>query len=108
MIPTSIRNTFFTTLSDIENDIASNDKDTLYPMSIRITCLKLNDDSYEYLISNLPMDSFSSNDLKDLYWKRWGIETSFRRLKYALSLVYLHSVNRQLIIQEVFCSFFEL
>ena len=33
---------------------------------------------------------------------RWGIETSFRSLKYALSLSFLHSVKRELIIQEVY------
>lgn len=81
--------------------IAPDDKVSVYTMSVRITCVKLGD-SYEYLISNLPMETFSSNDLKDLYWKRWAIETSFKRLKYALSLVYLHSVNRQLIIQELY------
>lgn len=77
------------------------DKDTVVPMTIRVTCVKL-DDSYEYLISNLPMSRFSKVALKELYWKRWSIETSFRRLKYALSLSYLHSVNRDLIIQEVY------
>lgn len=82
--------------------IAPDDKNSIYTMSVRITCVKLNDNSYEYLISNLPMESFSSYDLKELYWKRWAIETSFRRLKYALSLVYLHSVNRRLIIQELY------
>ena len=56
----------------------------------------------EYLISNLPADIFSPEDLRELYWKRWSIEASFRSLKYALSLVYLHSVNRELIIQEVY------
>ena len=33
---------------------------------------------------------------------RWNIETSFRNLKYALALVYLHSVNRDFIIQEIY------
>lgn len=78
------------------------DKTSVYNMNIRCTCIKLSEDSYEYLISNLPLEQFSSVDLKELYWKRWSIETSFRSLKYALSLVYLHSVNRELIIQEVY------
>ena len=42
----------------------------------------------EYLISNLPADIFSPEDLRELYWKRWSIEASFRSLKYALSLVF--------------------
>ena len=33
---------------------------------------------------------------------RWSIETSFRHLKYALALVYFHSVKRSFIIQEVY------
>ena len=88
--------------SHIFDYIAPNDKSSIYTMSVRVTCVKLDDDSYEYLISNLPMDTFPSKELKDLYWKRWAIETSFKRLKYALSLVYLHSVNRRLIIQELY------
>ena len=82
--------------------ISDDDKKSVYTMNLRCTCIKIDEDSYEYLISNLPFEIFSSKDLKALYWKRWSIETSFRSLKYALSLVYLHSVNRDLIIQEIF------
>ena len=82
--------------------ISVTDKTSVYIMNLRCTCIKLDDDSYEYLISNLPSNVFSTEDLKSLYWKRWSIETSFRSLKYALSLVYLHSVNRDLIIQEIY------
>lgn len=82
--------------------IPVDDKLTVYTMNLRCTCIKLSDDSYEYLISNLPIDVFSPEDIKALYWKRWSIETSFRSLKYALSLVYLHSVNRDLIVQEIY------
>ena len=35
----------------------------------------------ERLASNLPLDKFSTNDLKELYNKRWKIETNFDRLK---------------------------
>lgn len=82
--------------------IPKDDHTSIYTMNIRITCVKLENGSYEYLISNLPKDVFSKNDLRELYWKRWSVETSFRSLKYALSLVYLHSVSRELIIQEVY------
>ena len=82
--------------------ISTDDTSSIYTMTLRCTCIKIGEDSYEYLISNLPFETFSSKDLKALYWKRWSIETSFRSLKYALSLVYLHSVNRDLIIQEIF------
>lgn len=82
--------------------ISTDNRQSTYTMNLRFTCIEIGDGSYEYLVSNLPTETFSSEDLKDLYWKRWSIETSFRSLKYALSLVYLHSVNRDLIIQEVY------
>lgn len=82
--------------------IPPDDHESVYYMSIRCTCVELEPGSYEYLVSNLPDDLFSAEDLKQLYWKRWSVETSFRSLKYALSLAYLHSANRELIIQEVF------
>ncbi len=82
--------------------IDPDDRSSVYQMAVRCTCIKLGDNSYEYLVSNLPRDLFSAVDLKHLYWKRWAVETSFRSLKYALSLSYLHSVNRDLIIQEVY------
>ena len=82
--------------------IPPDDHKSVYSMSIRCTCVELEPGSYEYLVSNLPDDLFSADDLKQLYWKRWSVETSFRSLKYALSLAYLHSANRELIIQEVF------
>lgn len=40
--------------------------------------------------------------LSGLYNKRWGIETSFREVKYALGLNALHSKKRKLIQQEIY------
>ncbi|WP_423838512.1 transposase [Thomasclavelia cocleata] len=40
--------------------------------------------------------------LLSLYNKRWGIETSFREVKYALGLNALHSKKRKLIQQEIY------
>ena len=37
---------------------------------------------YETLITNLWIDEFPAEDIKILYKMRWGIETSFRELKY--------------------------
>lgn len=84
------------------DSIRPEDKTSVYSMSLRFTCIKLIDGSFEYLVSDLPADIFPPSELRALYWKRWSIETSFRSLKYALSLVYLHSVRRELIIQEIY------
>ena len=46
--------------------------------------------------------NFSLNELKALYHIRWGIETSFRELKYAVGLANLHSKKVEYIVQEIF------
>lgn len=88
--------------SRVFEPISSDDYDTVYQLPIRVVCIQLDTGTYEYLITNLPADKFTASDLKILYHMRWNIETSFRSLKYALALVYLHSVNRDYIIQEIY------
>lgn len=76
-------------------------KDT-YTMSFRITRFSIADDSYEMLVTNLDRSEFSTNDLKEIYHLRWGIETSFRELKYSIGLTSFHARKVEYIKQEVF------
>lgn len=76
-------------------------KDT-YTMSFRITRFSIADDSYEMLVTNLDRSEFSTNDLKEIYHLRWGIETSFRELKYSIGLTSFHARKAEYIKQEVF------
>ena len=46
--------------------------------------------------------AFPPESLKHLYARRWGIETSFRQLKYTLGLVYFRAKKVEFIFQEVF------
>lgn len=62
----------------------------------------LPDGKSEYLITNLPENKFSLDSLKKLYRMRWGIETSFRYLKYNVALNYFHSIRRDFILQEMY------
>ena len=73
-----------------------------YYLSFRIVRFKLTENTYEVLLTNLTEDEFSVSELKELYAMRWGIETSFRDLKYALTLSYFHSKKAENILQEVF------
>lgn len=73
-----------------------------YYLSFRVVRFKLTEDTYEVLVTNLTEDEFSVSDLKKLYAMRWGIETSFRDLKYSLALSYFHSKKTENILQEVF------
>jgi len=74
----------------------------LYPMSFRVVRFKIADDSYETVISNLDATDFPPDELKKLYAMRWGIETSFRKLKYTIGLIHFHAKKRAFIIQEIF------
>ena len=73
-----------------------------YYLSFRVVRFKLKEDTYEVLITNLTKDEFSVSELKELYAMRWGIETSFRDLKYSLALSYFHSKKTENILQEIF------
>lgn len=72
-----------------------------YHMAFRVIRFKLTDGKYEVLITNLS-EEFSVDDLKYIYALRWGIETSFRNLKYSLSLMLFHSKKTEYILQEIF------
>ena len=73
-----------------------------YPISFRVVRFKITEVSYETVITNLDQSEFPPQELKSLYKMRWGIETSFRELKYAVGLNNFHSKKREHIIQEVF------
>ena len=73
-----------------------------YYLSFRAVRFKLTEDTYEVLLTNLTDDEFSAPELKELYAMRWGIETSFRDLKYSLALFYFHSKKTENILQEIF------
>lgn len=73
-----------------------------YTIHCRFVRVKITDNTYELLLTNLKPEDFSSSDLKQLYSMRWGIETSFRSLKYTLGLLFFHSKKTEYIIQEIF------
>jgi len=83
-------------------DFLDSDTNTFYPISFRVVRIKIFEDSYETLITNLNPFEFSAEELKELYRMRWGIETSFRELKYSVGLTNFHSKKREHIAQEVF------
>ena len=78
-------------------------KDT-YPMRFRIIRIKISDGLFETLVTNLWGDAFSAEDIRNIYKMRWGIETSFRELKYHIGLIAFHSRKKDCMIQEIFAS----
>ena len=70
-------------------------------LELRIVKIKLKHNLYEYLVTNLSEDEFDSDALKELYRMRWGIESSYKELKFAAGLINFHSRKKEFIIQEI-------
>lgn len=73
-----------------------------YTLRLRFVRIQLTDNSFEVLVTNLDRSEFSPSVLKELYAMRWGIETSFRKLKYTVGLSSFHSKKSEHILQEIF------
>lgn len=78
------------------------DPPQFYDLYFRIVRFPLSETASETIITNLNEDVFPIQEIKRLYAMRWGIETSFRDLKYALALLHLHSKKVDFIYQEIF------
>ena len=76
--------------------------DDTYDISFRVVRFKLSDDTYECLVTNLPREEFDIQKLKLLYFSRWSIESSFRKLKYTIGLSNFHSYKPDYIKQEIY------
>ena len=79
------------------------DSSNLAYLSFRVLKLKVDENSYEYVITNLPF-SFDLEDIKACYHWRWGAEISFRYLKHAAGLLYFHSRKPDFLKQEIYAS----
>lgn len=71
-------------------------------LKVRIVRFPISDTTYETIFTSLPRDEFPLEEIKKLYAMRWGIETSFRELKYVLGLTNLHSKKDNFAYQEIF------
>lgn len=72
-----------------------------YTMKLRIVRFQLETGEFETIATSLSR-SFTLEDVKKLYHMRWGIETSFRDLKYSLGLVNLHGKSDAFVEQEIY------
>lgn len=73
-----------------------------YPISFRVVRFVLPSGDYETVITNLSAADFPPDEIKSIYNMRWGIETSFRALKYTVGLTNFHTKRRASITQETF------
>jgi hypothetical protein len=73
-----------------------------FHLPLRIVRFPITEDKYETIYTNLDPVAFPLPVIKQLYTKRWGIETSFRRLKHTIGMIYTHSKKADFIFQEIF------
>lgn len=72
-----------------------------YELSFRIVRFPLSEDTYECIVTNLPEEEFPPERIKKLYFARWSIEGSFRKLKYTIGLSNFHAYKPEYIKQEI-------
>jgi hypothetical protein len=72
-----------------------------YELSFRVVRFPLSDSSFECIVTNLPADEFPPQRIKEIYYSRWGIESSFRKLKYTIGLSNFHTYKPEFIKQEI-------
>ncbi|MBO6122495.1 MAG: IS4 family transposase [Methanobrevibacter sp.] len=75
-------------------------------LKIRIVKVKLKNGDIEILATNLTSDEFSSEELKELYAKRWEIETGYDRLKNLIRIEDFSGRRRRLIEQDFYANIF--
>ena len=78
------------------------DPTVFYRLPFRIVRFQITDGIFETVVTNLDSINFPASELKQLYNMRWGIETSFRELKYTIGLLHFHAKKVEHIYQEVF------
>lgn len=59
-------------------------------------------DSVEFLITNLPEEVATEKELKDLYWLRWNVETSYNQLKNRMKMEEFSGYKPEFILQDLY------
>ena len=73
-----------------------------YKIGFRVVRFPISSNDYETVITNLDSNDYPPSEIKRLYAARWGIESSFRALKYTLGMVNFHSKKVACILQEIY------
>lgn len=93
------------------NNVKGNDEEitfrhTGYDYTIRVVKFALNDATEEILVTNVFDKSFTVDDFKILYFKRWGIEIKYDELKQRLQLENFDGVKEIAVRQDFYATIF--
>lgn len=73
----------------------------VFELSFRVVRFPLSESTYECIVTNLPAGEYPPERIKAYYFARWGIESSFRKLKYTIGLSNFHAYKQESIQQEI-------
>lgn len=88
--------------SSSDFDFIERSSNGVFPICFRIVRFLIDNERYESIITSLDSSEFPPETIKKLYSMRWGIETSFRELKYTIGMNQLHSKKVDHIKQEIY------
>ena len=78
------------------------DESDYFDVNFRLVRVDLGGGNFELLVTDLPRDLFPPDVIREIYWKRWKIETSFRRIKHIMASLFFHSYKHDSVLQEIF------
>ena len=91
-----------TSFDYLKKNSRKHDPIEFYEIKFRIVRFKVNETLYETVLTNLDADDYPPYKLRELYASRWGIETSFRNLKYTIGMLDFHTKKVMCIHQEIY------
>ena len=75
-------------------------------LSLRVISILLPDNSREYLVTNITSQKLQSNNFKELYFLRWGIESKYKELKLSFKLESFSGYKPEIIKQDFYTAVF--
>jgi len=93
------------------NDVKGNDEEITfrhkgYDYTIRVVKFALDEATEEILVTNVFDKSFTVDDFKGLYFKRWGLEVKYDELKQRLQLENFDGVKQIAVMQDFYATVF--
>ena len=79
-------------------------KNTPY-LNLRIITIELDNGEKETLLTNLPETKFKTEEFKQLYHLRWGIETNYNTMKNRLNIENYTGKRKITIEQDIYSKF---
>lgn len=76
-------------------------------MELRIVTIKLKNGDTETLLTNIPANIMSGEEIGEIYKMRWGIETNFNTMKNRLEIENYSGKRKITIEQDIYAKFFK-